>query len=198
MKKIPFLATLIFTFLCLTVLSHATVVVYKGTATRFKALGNNPATKVSTLVYFVVQFDGANTGQNYFVFSSAAKKTYSQLGPRGFGLNAVNTAPTVTDFLVSDVATGNSSHYTRFQGVVSALKLNSGNPATSAFPRSFTGTYSDFDTASGLTLFLIPAITLNFDAARTQAANALTKDAATVANDIAGEFASKPFWVVGS
>jgi hypothetical protein len=198
MKKMPFLAAFFLALFCQASLSEAAVVVYKGTATRFKAIGNNPATKVSTLVYFIVQFDGGSPNQNYFVFSSAAKKTYFQLGPRGFGTSNVNTAPTVTDFLVSDVASASSSHYIRFQGVVSALQLFSGSLNTTGFPRSFSGTYCDLDSSGGLVLFSIPAITLTFDKMRTQKANALSKDAATLANDIAGEFAAKPFYTVGS
>ena len=105
MKKIPFLAFLI-ALLTMVVASDATVLVFKGTGTRYKA--NNAvvgplSSKVSTTVYFVIQYDNAcgNTpGQNYFVFTSAAKKTVSLNGPRSFGFCQVGTPTTKVNFYV--------------------------------------------------------------------------------------------------
>ena len=58
MKKIPVLAFLI-ALLIMVVASEATVLVFKGTGTRFKG-DNTTSSKVSTTVYFVIQYD--NTG----------------------------------------------------------------------------------------------------------------------------------------
>lgn len=182
----------------MSVASEATVVVFKGTATRFKALGNSAPTKVSTTVFFVVDFD-QSVNQNYFVFASAAKKTYSSFGPRAFGTITVATFPAVTDFLISDAANQTSSHYVRFQGAAASLQLVAGNATQVSFPRALTGTYCDIDgNGNNLVLFSIPSITLTFDKVRTQKANAVNNPtAAGTAAMIETEY-HKPGWTVGS
>ena len=89
-----------------------------------------------------------------------------------------------------------SSSYVRFQGLPGALQPLSGNPATVAFIKSLTGTFSDVD--SSALVFQFPTLTLAFEKVRTQAANAAGKNAATLANDIFQEFVTKPGFTVGS
>lgn len=201
MKKIPVLAFLI-ALLIMVVASEATVLVFKGTGTRFKG-DNTTSSKVSTTVYFVIQYDntGGTAGQNYFVFTSAAKKTVSLNGPRSFGFAQVGTATAKTNFYVHGGGTYNNvfsfaGTYVRFQGLPGGLQPLAANPATVPFIKSLTGTFSDVD--SSALVFQFPTLTLAFDKVRTQAANALGKNAATLAADIANEFLAKPGYVMGS
>ena len=201
MKKIPLLAFVIALF-SMVAASDATVLVFKGTGSRYKSNGAT-SSKVSTVVYFVVQYDntGGTPGQNYFVFTSAAKKTVALNGPRSFGFVQVGTPTAKVDFYINGSGTYTdvfnfAANYVRFQGAAGALQPLAASPATVPFLKSLMGTITDADTSP--LVFEIPTITLSFDKVRTQAANALNKNAATLGADIANEFLAKPGYVVGS
>ena len=201
MKKFSLLA-FVLALLTMIVTSEATVLVFKGTGTRFKG-DNTTSSKVSTTVYFVIQYDnvGGTAGQNYFVFTSAAKKTVALNGPRSFGFAQVGTAAAKTNFYVHGGGTyanvfSFAGTYVRFQGLPGALQPLAANPATVPFIKSLSGTFSDVDSTA--LAFQFPTLTLAFDKVRTQAANALGKNAATLGADIANEFLAKPGYVMGS
>lgn len=201
MKKNHLLASL-FAFLCLTVASPATVLVFKGSAVRYKGNGTS-SDKVSTAVYFVIQYDatGGTQGANYFVFTSPGKKTVSLNGPRNFGFVQTGAGATKVNFYVESTGSFNtvfnfSSTYVRFQGAPGAVQPLASSPATVTFIKSLTGTFSDLD--SSPLAFEFPSLTLSFDKVRTQAANALGKSAAALATDIANEFLAKPGYTMGS
>ena len=200
MKKMTLLVFLLSLFSMLAA-SDATVLVFKGTATRYKADGST-SSKVSTTVYFFIQYDntGATAGQNYFVFTSAAKKTVSLNGPRSFGFVQVGSPTAKVDFYVNGSGTYTNvfsfaANYCRFQGAPGAHQPLATDPSTVLFMKTLTGTITDADTSP--LVFEFPSITMSFDKTDTQAANGAGKTAATAATDFANALLAKGY-VMGS